>query len=47
MQEAHEKKIRENMTDLVDLTSNVDQVLKVLREKDVISEEEQEKIVSQ
>jgi hypothetical protein len=46
MQELKERKIRENMSDLVDLTSNVDAVVKLLRESGIISEEEQSKIAN-
>lgn len=46
MQESFEKRIRENLTTLVDSTSNADDVLAFLREKGVFSDEEHDAIVS-
>ncbi len=46
MQEVDEKKISENMMELVDLIYHLDDVIKYLREKDVLTEEEEQEIVS-
>lgn len=39
------KKISENMMELVDLITNLDDVVKYLRERDVLTEEEEREVV--
>jgi hypothetical protein len=46
MQESHEKKIRQNIYSLVEVTTSLEELLEILRKKNVLTEEDQAEIVS-